>query len=133
MKEQVANLVNKEIESLNVFVDDAFVSTEEGKKLFNIVLDSEEVIDLNKITEASRIINTIMDKHEEVLRVNHFNSTPVGYRYQISFTIFVDGNLSTFASHDIANKLEREIEADIPEVYLTVIHVNPLKIKNSKS
>ena len=67
LKEQVANLVNKEIESLNVFVDDAFVSTEEGKKLFNIVLDSEEVIDLNKITEASRIINTIMDKHEEVL------------------------------------------------------------------
>ena len=67
MKEQVANLVNKEIESLNVFVDDAFVSTEEGKKLFNIVLDSEEVIDLNKITEASRIINKIMDNHEEVL------------------------------------------------------------------
>ena len=67
MKEQVANLVNKEIESLNVFVDDAFVSTEEGKKLFNIVLDSEEVIDLSNITEASRIINTIMDKHEEVL------------------------------------------------------------------
>ena len=67
MKEQVANLVNNEIESLNVFVDDAFVSTEEGKKIFNIVLDSEEVIDLNKITEASRIINTIMDKHEEVL------------------------------------------------------------------
>ena len=67
MKEQVAKLVDKEIESLNVFVDDAFVSTEEGKKLFNIVLDSEEVIDLNKITEASRIINKIMDNHEEVL------------------------------------------------------------------
>lgn len=67
MKEQVAKLVDKEIESLNVFVDDAFVSIEEGKKLFNIVLDSEEVIDLNKITEASRIINKIMDNHEEVL------------------------------------------------------------------
>ncbi|MDO4996296.1 MAG: hypothetical protein Q4E69_03880 [Bacilli bacterium] len=67
MKEQVRELVDKEIESLNVFVDDAFVSTEEGKKLFNIVLDSEEVINLNKITEASRIINKIMDNHEEVL------------------------------------------------------------------
>jgi len=67
LKEQVATLVNSKIESLNVFVDDAFVSTEEGKKIFNIVLDSEEVIDLNKITEASRIINDIMDKHEEVL------------------------------------------------------------------
>lgn len=67
MKETVANLVNEEIKVLNVFVDDAFISEEEGKKLFNIVLDSEEVIDLNKITEASRIINKIMDEHDEVL------------------------------------------------------------------
>lgn len=67
MKETVANLVNEEIKELNVFVDDAFISEEEGKKLFNIVLDSEEVIDLNRITAASRIINKIMDEHDEVL------------------------------------------------------------------
>lgn len=67
MKETVANLVNEEIKELNVFVDDAFISEEEGKKIFNIVLDSEEVIDLNRVTEASRIINKIMDEHEEVL------------------------------------------------------------------
>ena len=67
MKETVANLVNEEIKELNVFVDDAFISEEEGKKLFNIVLDSEEVIDLNKITDAARIINKIMDEHDEVL------------------------------------------------------------------
>ena len=67
MKETVANLVNEEIKELNVFVDDAFISEEEGKKIFNIVLDSEEVIDLNKITDASRIINKIMDEHDEVL------------------------------------------------------------------
>jgi len=66
-----------------------------------------------------------------LLKVNHFNSTPVGYKYQISFTIFVDGNLSTFESHDIANSLEREIEKEIDEVYLTVIHVNPVT-KNKK-
>lgn len=67
MEETVSNLVNEEIKELNVFVDDAFISEEEGKKIFNIVLDSEEVIDLNKITDASRIINKIMDEHEEVL------------------------------------------------------------------
>lgn len=67
MKQTVANLVDESIKELNVFVDDAFISEEEGKKLFNIVLDSEEVIDLNKITEASRIINKIMDENEEVL------------------------------------------------------------------
>ena len=68
----------------------------------------------------------IIEKHQEILKVNHFNATPVGYQYQISFTIFVDGNLSTFASHEIANRLEREIEKKIPEIYLTVIHVNPI-------
>ena len=62
MKEKISKLVDEDIKDLNVFVDDAFISTEEGKKIFNIVLDSEEVIDLNKVTEASRIINKIMDK-----------------------------------------------------------------------
>ncbi len=67
MKDKIASLVNDEIKKLNVFVDDAFISNEEGKKIFNIVLDSEEVIDLNKVTDASRIINKIVDEHEEVL------------------------------------------------------------------
>lgn len=67
MKEQVAALVDNKIQELNVYVDDAFTETVEGKKVFNIVLDSEEIIDLNKITEASRIINKIMDDQEEML------------------------------------------------------------------
>lgn len=69
----------------------------------------------------------IIEKHQEIAKVNHFNSTPVGYQYQISFTIYVDGNLSTFDSHEIANKLEKEIAKKIPEVYLSVIHVDPLE------
>ena len=67
MKTQVAELVNESIKELGVFVDDAYISTEEGKKIFNIVLDSEEVIDLNKITDASRIINKIMDQNASLL------------------------------------------------------------------
>ena len=67
MKEQVAQLVNESIKELNVFVDDAYISNEEGIKIFNIVLDSEEIIDLNRITDASRIINKIMDKNANLL------------------------------------------------------------------
>ena len=67
MKQQVAELVNESIKELGVFVDDAYISNEEGKKIFNIVLDSEEIIDLNKITDASRIINKIMDKNAKLL------------------------------------------------------------------
>lgn len=61
MKEKVSTLVDESIKELNVYVDDAFISEEEGEKIFNIVLDSDEVIDLNRVTEASRIINKIMD------------------------------------------------------------------------
>lgn len=67
MKEKISKLVDEEIKELNVFVEDAFISEEEGKKLFNIVLDSNEVIDLNKITEASRIINKIVDKDLSII------------------------------------------------------------------
>ena len=66
MKKQVQELLNDSIKELNVFVDDAFISEEEGKKVYNIVLDSEEVIDLNKVTEASRIINKIMDTNNNL-------------------------------------------------------------------
>lgn len=63
MKEKISNLVGEEIQKLNVFVDDVFVSTEEGKQILNIVLDSKEVIDLNLITEASRIVNKLIDQN----------------------------------------------------------------------
>ena len=67
MKEKISSMVNESIKIFNIYVDDAFISEEEGKKIFNIVLDSDEVIDLNKITDASRIINKIMDENESLL------------------------------------------------------------------
>ncbi len=71
-------------------------------------------------------VYSIIKRHKEIENVIHFNATPVGYRYQISFSIFVDGDLSTRESHDIANKLEKEIVKEIEEIYLAIIHVNPL-------
>lgn len=67
MKDKIAQLVDNEIKDLNVFVSDAFFETIERKKVLNIVLDSEEVIDLNRITDASRIINKIIDDNEYLL------------------------------------------------------------------
>ena len=79
--------------------------------------------------ETKEKVLQIIDKHKEVIKIQHFNATPVGYRYQISFTIYVDGDMTTHESHKIANSLEREIEKEIPEIYLTVIHVNPMEIE----
>lgn len=79
--------------------------------------------------ETKQKVYEIIESHKEVKKVIHFNSAPVGYKYQISFTIYVDGNLSTFESHEIANHLEKEIDKKIPEVYLTVIHINPMEVE----
>lgn len=76
--------------------------------------------------ETKEKVFEIISTHDEIKKVIHFNSTPVGYKYQISFTIYVDGNMSTFESHKIADDLEKEIGNKIDEIYLTVIHVNPL-------
>ncbi len=95
-----------------------------GAKLF---LESYDVLMDKAISEEDKQkVLDIIKMHPEVKKIQHFNSTPVGYKYQISFTIYVDGNLSTFESHEIANKLEKEIDNKIEEIYLTIIHVNPI-------
>ena len=81
--------------------------------------------------ETKKKVYEIINSHEE--KVIHFNSTPVGYKYQISFTIYVDGNLTTFESHKIADDLEKEIGKKMDEIYLTVIHVNPIEVGKDKS
>ncbi len=86
---------------------------------YNVLMDTS--IDDSYKQKVIDIVNTF----EAVKKIEHFNSTPVGYRYQISFTIYVDGHLSTFESHEIANKIEKEIDK-LEEIYLTVIHVNPI-------
>ena len=91
-----------------------------------IFKESYDVLMDKSISEETKNkVMKIIKKHKEIKKVIHFNSTPIGYRYQISFTIYVDGNLKTFDSHDIANNLEKEISKEIEEIYLTVIHVNP--------
>ncbi len=61
MKEKVKKLVDDNIKDLGLFVSDVYYSTEEGIKTLNVELDSDEVIDVNRITEATKIISPIMD------------------------------------------------------------------------
>ena len=61
MESKVKDLVDDKIKDLGLFVSSVYYSTEEGVKTLNIELDSNEIIDVNKITEATKIINPIMD------------------------------------------------------------------------
>ena len=131
------NLISCFFARFNIYFFDGFVGIVigiwiliTGLKIFRESYDvlMDKAISLDTKNEVYKII----EKHTEVKKVNHFNSTPIGYLYQISFTIFVDGNLTTFESHDIADRLEKEITKKIDEIYLTVIHVNPIKVEKVK-
>lgn len=114
---------------------DRFKSTQKASFfgiIGNIFLESYNVLmDKTISLENKKKVMDIIMKHKEIKKVEHFNATPVGYKYQISFTIYIDGNLSTFESHEIANKLEKEID-QLDEIYLTVIHINPIEIEKGE-
>lgn len=86
---------------------------------YNVLMDAS--ID-NKTKEK---ILDITKKYKDIQKVDHFSSTPVGYKYLISLSIYIDGNMSTYDSHAIADKLEKELNALEP-IYLAIIHVNPI-------
>lgn len=125
------NLISCILSSYNIFFFDGIVGSiismwimYTAIKLFiesyNVLMDKSI-----SITTKNKVLD-IIKKEKQVKKVIHFNSTPVGYKYQISFTIYVDGNMSTFDSHEIANNLEEKIIDEIDEIYLVVIHVNPM-------
>ena len=122
----------------NIFIFDGIVGTIIGTWILitgiKIFKESYDILMDKAISEeAKQEVYKIIKQHEEIKRINHFNSTPIGYMYQISVTIYVDGNLSTFESHEIADNLEKEIVKNIDEIYLAVIHVNPIKLNESSN
>jgi len=60
MKERIENEINTPLEELNLWVDDVLLEEEDGIKYLRIVLDSNNVIDLDKIVLATRIIDPII-------------------------------------------------------------------------
>ena len=62
MEDEIKSLISDAIKDLNLRVSSVYDSNEEGVKTRNIELDSDEVIDVETITLATKIINPILDK-----------------------------------------------------------------------
>lgn len=62
MKEKIIAAVGNKLDNLNVIIDDITYEKVEGENTLTIVLDGEEIIPLNTIVMATRIINPILDK-----------------------------------------------------------------------
>ena len=75
-------------------------------------------------TTHDTILNLVRN-YKEIKNVESQYSTPSGYKYIIILTISVDGNMSTFDSHKLADSLEKDIKK-LDNVSNAIIHVNPV-------
>lgn len=92
----------------------------------NIFLESYDVLMDSAISEnTKKEILDIIKEFPDIQKIDHFTSKPVGYKYLISISIYIDGNMSTFESHKIADDLEKRLN-NMEGVYLAIIHVNPI-------
>ena len=86
---------------------------------YNILMD----ISIDSNTE--KMILDLAHSYKDIKKLDDISSTPVGYKYIIVLTIYVDGNMSTFNSHNLADSLEQDI-TKLDKIYKTIIHVNPI-------
>lgn len=93
---------------------------------FKIFMESYNVLMDKSLDEDTKdLILNIVRNYEDVQDIKHFYTSPVGYQYMVFLTICVDGNMSTFNSHELADKLEKDI-SNLDKIYHTIIHVNPI-------
>lgn len=91
-----------------------------------IFIESYNVLmDISVDDKTRNLILDIVYSYKEIKKIEEIISTPVGDRYLIFLTIYLDGNMSTFESHELADNLESNVN-QLDKIYKTVVHVNPI-------
>lgn len=92
----------------------------------SIFLESYNVLmDISVDEKTKDLILDIIHGYKEVKKIDSISSSPVGSQHIVFITICLDGNLSTFESHDLANSIEESIN-QLNNVYKTIVHVEPI-------
>lgn len=89
------------------------------KESYNVLMDS--AID----DESKKKILSIIKSIKEIKRIGTLYSIPIGYKYIIVITVFVNGKISTNKSHKIADKVEKEILSSMDKIEDVIIHIEP--------
>ena len=94
-----------------------------GVKIF---IESYNVLmDISLDDKTEELILDIAHHYKEIKKVDEISSTPVGYQYVVVLTIYVDGNMTTFESHKLADNLEKDV-TKLDKIYKAIVHVNPI-------
>ena len=70
-----------------------------------------------------------VNSYEEVEGIQGMYTIPTGYKYIAVLTIYVDGNLDTFKSHEIADKIQDDIANKFEDIDKVIVHIEPIKDK----
>lgn len=101
--------------SLWIFYTGIKIFIESYKILMDISIDDKSLDEILKIIET----------FDEIKEVKNIASTATGYKFMVVITICVDGNVSTFTSHQLADKLEAEVEK-LDCITDVIVHVEPI-------
>jgi len=96
-----------------------------GIKIF---IESYNVLmDVSLDEETKETIMKLVKEHDDIKNCYNLYSTPIGYKYFVIFTIAVDGEMSTYESHKLANHLEKDVES-LEKIDKAVVHVHPTEM-----
>lgn len=91
-----------------------------------IFLESYNVLMDISVDEDTKVkILEIVNSHAEIKALKDLKTTPVGNRHIVFLTILVDGEMSTFNSHKLADNLEIDVNK-LNNIYKAIVHIEPL-------
>lgn len=91
-----------------------------------IFIESYNVLmDMSLDEETKNYILKLVAEHDKIKGIKDLYAVPTGYNYVVLFTIDVDGNMSTFESHSLAEHLEKDVQA-LNKISKVIVHVDPV-------
>lgn len=103
--------------SIYILISGIGIFLESYKVLMDVSLDKEE---------KEEILQFILSQNS-ILQVSNLHTVATGYKYIAILTIDVNGKMSTFDSHNIADELEKSIPQNFRKIYKVIVHVNPVQ------
>lgn len=86
---------------------------------YNVLMDSS--ID----NKSKDVILGLIKNYPEIKRVGTLYSIPIGCKYVVVVTVYMNGKMATTKSHRVADKLEKKIVTEIDKVEKVIVHVEP--------
>ncbi len=86
---------------------------------YNVLMDSS--ID----NKSKDVILGLIKSYPEIKRVGTLYSIPIGCKYVVVVTVYMNGKMATTKSHRVADKLEKKIVTEIDKVEKVIVHVEP--------